>query len=217
MENTEQLTSRLQACYTGIVHDVMRELGLIGYTLPPALRPILPGVTLAGRVWTYGGQLVDIDPHESLLEWTGVLSEAPRGHVLVCQPNDRTVAHIGELSAVALQVRGIRGMVIDGGARDVRFLVEIGFPVFCRYFTPRDIVGCWAPAGLGEPVTIGEVTIRQGDFVLGDDDGVQIIPQVHIEMVLDRAHEAMSRENSVREAVLDQTDPREAYLRYGKF
>lgn len=215
---TTEIGSRLSRCYTGVVHDVMRDLGLSGFTLPSELRPILPGRPLAGPAWTYSGSVQGgIDAHQTLLQWTGLLSSAPSDHVLVCQPNDRTLAHTGELSGEALQIRGVRGMVIDGGARDVNALTQLGFPVFCRYFTPRDIVGQWVPHGLGEPVVIGEVTVHTGDYVLGDRDGVLVLPAASIEEVVGAAEQAMSQEDSVREAVRAGQDPREAYLRYGKF
>ena len=86
------------------------------------------------------------DPHETLLGWTGLLSKARAGTVLICQPNDSTVAHMGELSAETLKLKGVRGYVADGGCRDVDFILKLGFPVWCRYFTPRDIVGYWLPA-----------------------------------------------------------------------
>ncbi len=105
------------------------------------------------------------------------LSKARPGTVLICQPNDSTVAHMGELSAETLKLKGVRGYVADGGCRDVDFILKLGFPVWCRYFTPRDIVGYWLPQDFDQPIRIGEVTIRAGDLVLGDRDGMVILPQ----------------------------------------
>ena len=125
-----------------VVHDVMRAMGLRDFTLPPELRPILPELPLAGPAFTIEGKVVPgSDPHETLLAWTGLLSQAPSGSVWVCQPNDRIVAHMGELSAETLKGRGVRGCIADGFIRDVNFLLTIGFQAWCRGFTPRDIVG----------------------------------------------------------------------------
>ena len=96
--------------------------------------------------------------------------------VLVCQPHTYDIALMGELSAETLNFRGVRGYVVDGGCRDTDFILELGFPVFCSFTTPKDIVGRWVPDRFGEPLTIGEVTIRTGDYLLGDRDGVVIIP-----------------------------------------
>ena len=61
------------------------------------------------------------------------------------------IAHMGELSAETLQFRGVRGYIVDGGCRDTGFILNMGFPVFCRYLTPRDVVGIWVPDRFGEP------------------------------------------------------------------
>ena len=54
---------------------------------------------------------------------------------------------------------GVRGYVVDGGCRDTQFILELGFPVFCSFTTPKDIVGMWVPDRIGEPITIGDVTM----------------------------------------------------------
>jgi len=110
------LSDRLAACYTGVVHDVMRAMGLRDFTLPSELRPILPERSLAGPAFTIEGKVVaGADPHETLLAWTGLLSQAPGGSIWVSQPNDRIVAHMGELSAETLKNKGVRGCIADGG------------------------------------------------------------------------------------------------------
>lgn len=212
------LTRRLEGCYSGVVHDVMREMALSDMTLPPAIRPVLPERTLAGPVFTLSGRVEKTaDPHRTLLEWTGFLGKAPPGHVVVCQPNDDSIAHMGELSAETLQRRGVLGYIVDGGCRDVNFILEMGFPVFCRYYTPRDVVGTWLPDGFDAPIRIGPVRIHAGDYVCGDRDGVCVIPGARVVEVVERAEAAMNTENLVRKAILEGLDPREAYLKYGKF
>jgi len=212
------LTERLERCYTGVVHDVMRGMGLRDFTLPPSLKPILPGKRLAGPAYTISGRVdTTASAHDTLLAWTGLLSKAPGDHVLIEQPNDDTVAHMGELSAETLSRKGVRGCVIDGGCRDVAFLQEIGFQVYCRYLTPRDVVGYWLPDRFGDPVRIGDVTIRTGDLVCADLDGVVILPAEQAETIVEQAEAAMRTENLVRKAILEGMDPQEAYLKYGKF
>ena len=212
------LVERLAKTYTGVVHDVMRAMGLRDFTLPPDIRPLFPDQALAGVVATVSGRVdPSVTAHESLLGWTGLLSRARADTVLICQPNDSTVAHMGELSAETLKRKGLRGYVADGGCRDVNFILELGFPVWCRYFTPRDIVGYWLPEAYDEPIRIGEVTIRAGDVVLGDRDGMVILPKDRAEEIVAAAETAIATENKVRTAILEGVDPQEAYLRYGKF
>lgn len=214
---SDDLTSRLERCYTGIVHDVMRAMGLSEFTLPPALRPLLPEQKLAGPAFTVEGRTGAFDAHETLLGWTGLLSAAKPGHVWVCQPNTEEVALMGELSAETLKNKGVRGCVIDGLSRDTEFMIGMGFQAFFKAYTPRDIVGFWLPKAIDEPVKIGEVWIRPGDYMLGDRDGVLRIPVEVIGEVLDKAEAAIGTENKVRSAILSGMDPKEAYLQYGKF
>lgn len=213
-----ELTDRLRACYTGIVHDVMRAMGLKNFTLPSEIRPILPDVPLAGPVFTIAGR-VDFaaDGHQCLLEWTGLLSKARAGHIWVSQPNDRLVAHMGELSAETLKAKGVLGCLVDGYVRDSDFLLKMGFQTWCRGFTPRDIVGYWLPSGFDVPIIIGEVTMRPGDFLVADRDGAICVPRDMVQKVIEAAEAAMSAESQVRNAILEGVDPQEAYLRFGKF
>ncbi len=212
------LSDRFAACYTGVVHDVMRAMGLRDFTLPPELRPILPEQPLAGPAFTIAGKVVEgADAHETLLAWTGLLSKAPAGSVWVSQPNDRVVAHMGELSAETLKNKGVRGCVADGFIRDVNFLLAIGFQAWCRGFTPRDIVGHWLPAATGVPITIGEVIIAPSDIMVGDRDGLLRVPKGQAEEIVAKAEAAMATESLVRKAILAGTDPQQAYLQYGKF
>ena len=124
---------------------------------------------------------------------------------------------MGELSAETLNFRGVRGYVVDGGCRDTDFILELGFPVFCSFTTPKDIVGRWVPDRFGEPLTIGEVTIRSGDYLLADRDGVVIIPGSMVNEVVSKTEEVLQTENTVRTAILAGMDPQEAYLKFGKF
>lgn len=215
---TDALTLRLERCYTGVVHDVMRGMGLRDFVLPPELRPILPDRKLAGPAFTIEG-MVDptADAHATLLAWTGLLSKARPGHVWVSQPNDRVVAHMGELSAETLKNKGVRGCIADGGIRDVDFLLNIGFQTWARFFTPRDIVGHWLPKAIDVEIAIGDVRIAPGDYMLGDRDGLVRIPQAIAEDVVTRAEAAIETENLVRTAILSGVDPQEAYLLHGKF
>ena len=93
---------------------------------------------------------------------------------------------MGELSAQTLQARGVLGYVVDGGSRDTDLVLGQGFPVFCAFLTPADIVERWMSDRYGEPIVIGEVTISTGDYMLGDRDGVVIVPSRLVEEVVAR-------------------------------
>ena len=212
------LSDRLSRCYTGVVHDVMRDQGFDAFTLPPEIRLLQPERCLAGPAFTVSGRLVPgTGADETLLAWTGLLGRVPPGHVVVCQPNNHTIALMGELSAETLQLRGARGYLVDGGCRDADFILRLGFPVACRFLTPRDIVGKWLPDAFDQPVTIGDVTVAPGDYVLSDRDGTVIVPRAAAADIVARAEAAIATENLVRKAILDGVHPQDAYRRYGKF
>ena len=209
---------RLERCYTAAVYDVLRAIGYPDQVLPPDIRPLDPASRLAGEVFTVQGQLdPELSAHESLLRWTGLLSRAPRGSVVLCQPNDHSLAHMGELSAETMTLRGVRGYIVDGGCRDSARVLEVGFRVWCRYLTPRDVVGRWSAERFGEPITIGGVEIRSGDYVLADRDGVVVVPGGLVADVVARTEAVLETENRVRTAILAGVDPQEAYLLHGKF
>jgi regulator of RNase E activity RraA len=212
------LTSRLAAGYTGALHDVLLMMGHERIALPPAIKAIAPGSRLAGPVWTVAGHIDRTrSRHECLLGWCTLLSKAPAGHVVVCQPHNHEIALMGELSAQTLKTRGVLGYVVDGGSRDTDLVLEHGFPVFCAFLTPTDIVERWIPHAFGEPVTIGDVTVRSGDYLLGDRDGVVIIPADVVAEAITRMEEVMATESEMRAALLAGMDPVDAYNRFGRF
>ena len=212
------LTERLAQCYTGAVHDVLRMMGHDNIVLPSTIKAIAPGTKLAGPVWTVSGHIDRTKSRdETLLGWCTLLAKAPAGHVVVCQPNNREIALMGELSAQTLQARGVLGYVVDGGSRDTDLVLAQGFPVFCSFLTPADIVERWIPDRYGEPVTIGSVTIATGDYLLGDRDGVVIVPRTIAEEAVAKTEEVVATESDMRRALIGGMDPVAAYEKYGKF
>ena len=186
--------------------------------LPPAIKAIAPGTRLAGPVWTVSGRIDRTRSRdETLLSWCTLLSRAPAGHVVVCQPNNHEIALMGELSAQTLQARGVLGYVVDGGSRDTDLVLEQGFPVFCAFLTPADIVERWMSDRYGEPVVIGEVTISTGDYLLGDRDGVVIVPSRLAEEAVARTEAVVATESEMRRALIGGMDPVDAYHKFGKF
>jgi regulator of RNase E activity RraA len=214
----DDLSGRLARCYTGAVHDVLRLMGHENVVLPAGIKPIAPTMKLAGPAWTVAGHIDRTrSRHETLLAWCTLLARAPARHVVVCQPNNHEVALMGELSAHTLKARGVLGFVVDGGSRDTDLVLEQDFPVYCAFLTPADIVARWVPDRFGEPVTIGTVTIATGDYVLGDRDGVVVIPGALAAEVIARTEEVVATESDMRRALIGGIDPVAAYNQYGKF
>ena len=218
MRELRELSERLAACYTGAVHDVLRMMGYDNIVLPPEIKAIAPGTRLAGPAWTVSGHIDRKRTRdETLLAWCTMLSKAPAGHVIVCQPHNHEIALMGELSAQTLQARGVLGYIVDGGSRDTDLVLAQGFPVFCSFLTPADIVERWIADSFAEPITIGTVTITTGDYLLGDRDGVVVIPKSIAQEVVTHTEKIVATESDMRRALLGGMDPVEAYRTFGKF
>jgi 4-hydroxy-4-methyl-2-oxoglutarate aldolase len=110
----------------------------------------------------------------------------------------------------------VRAYVTDGGRRDCGFILALGFPVFCAFRTPRDVVGAWLPEVFA-PIALGGVAVRPGDWLVGDLDGAVVVRGTVAAEVVKEIEAVMRTENLVRKAILEGVDPREAYLRYRKF
>ena len=213
------LIERLAAIpYTGAVADILDEMGCRNQVLPHAIQSLVPGQTVAGRALTLHGEPSPVDdPDVVFPPVLEMLGEIRPGDVLTYQANDNVAAHLGELSSETAKFRGARGAVIDGGARDTEYMVRLGFPVFARYRTPADIRGRWRLVEWNVPIVIGAVAITPSDLILGDRDGVIVIPQTMAEEVVSKAEEVVRTENLVRAAILNGVLPLEAYQRYGRF
>jgi 4-hydroxy-4-methyl-2-oxoglutarate aldolase len=156
----------------------------------PALRAAWPGARLAGPAFTIRGMGGDnLALHHAVLA-------APRGCVLVADLDGAAHGHWGEILAVAAQHRGITGLVIDGGVRDVDELARIGFPVFARTITVRG-TSKDHPGDFNVPVRVGGIIVRPGDLIVGDADGVIALPSNAIAETVARADQRIRDEQQI--------------------
>jgi 4-hydroxy-4-methyl-2-oxoglutarate aldolase len=214
-----QLQSRFGALYTGAITDVLDRLGCRQQTLPPEIAPLQPGIRLAGPAYPIEGRpRPNQDYDTSVRKMLEMLGQVPTGYVSVYQTNDRSSAHLGELSVTALKARGCAGAVIDGGCRDVDLILREGYPVFARFTTPQDCTYRWELVAHGDvTVTIGDVRVARGDYVVADQDGIVVVPQGMLLEVLEQAEAKAATESEIRDAVRSGVLPLEAYERFGTF
>jgi regulator of RNase E activity RraA len=209
---------RFLQVYTAALADILDARGFRAQTLPPSIRPLEPGMKLAGPAFTVRGRPAETADYDAALRKVlGMLGEVPADHVAVYACGQDVCAHLGELSVTSLEARGVAGCVLDGGCRDVRFIRELGFAVFCSHVTPEDSTWRWELEATQMPVTIGEVRIEPGDWLVGDDDGVVVVPQGIAAAVLAEAEVKAATESEIRVAVGDGMPPLEAYERFGTF
>ncbi|MGH9455532.1 MAG: RraA family protein, partial [Terriglobia bacterium] len=214
----DDVCRRFSVIYTGAISDVLDEMGYRDQVLPSEIQGLKTDHQITGIAMPVEGQLTQsLDPEEIFIPVLKMLGSLSNGDVIVSQPHDGVSAHLGELSAESAKFRGARGAVIDGGARDIDYILRLGFPVFCKYRTPADIMGRWKLVSWGQPIQIGRVKIRRGDFIVGDKDGVLVIPNDITLDVLNKSEAVVGTENLVRKAILEGVHPVDAYRTYGRF
>jgi len=210
---------RFSRLYSGAINDVLDEMGVCDRVLPHGIVGLRPGMRFAGPAMTLlGAPSLETDKDKLLLPWMAMLGSIQAGEVIVSQPNDHQNAHFGELSSHAAKIAGCQGVVIDGGCRDIDYILnQSRLPVFCRYTTPKDIKGRWKIIDTGVPIKIGETVIEPGDFILADLDGIVAIPASLTNEVLEKAEETARKENLTRDMILAGHPPVDAYLKHRVF
>ena len=170
---------------TGNVADAVDEAtGLRGF-MSRDMKPVFKAKVIGPAVTVLLRRALRNDKRDWPNLQIQTLDEAPPGSVMVEVLEDGLdTAGVGNLMATTAKVRGLAGMVIDGGARDIEELEEIGFPVWSRSQTPATSVGRYIPVARNVPVTCGGVLVRSGDWIVADKTGVVVVPVESLPQVL---------------------------------
>ena len=198
-EVTTGLIERLERLDTCALSDAMDHLSLKGAVI--GVRPMWPCSRIAGRVVTVKIVPAGLTRPEHHLATPAVESAEPGDIVVVDNAGRIDVSAWGDILSNAAQVKGIRGVIIDGACRDVDGSREIGFPVFARGGVPVTVRGRIIQESFNTLIQCGGVQVRPRDLVIADHSGVVFIPSERAEEVIETAERITDREAAMVAAV----------------
>ena len=216
MDRDLALIERLERLYPAVVADCLDLLGVRMQVLEPHIRPLYADAKVAGYAATVHCVDVDVVPEDRADWYRGEMSA-----VDALQPGDVMVvstcrgSYWGELLATASRFRGARGLVADAYTRDTLALMEMRFPTFAAGIHSADSLGRIDVDAVGISIGCGGVEVSPGDLVLGDNDGVVVIPASLGAEVIGLAEEKVSSEDLVRAKLADGMPVSEAFRTYG--
>ena len=219
---TAALVRRLQKHASETISDVLDVMGLPEQVLAASIRPIAPGLRLAGPAFCVRGQAVDPNRPPATIQYE-VDRHLTHGCVVVMASGGHTAsALIGGNIAASYRKRGCAGVVLDGAVRDPQDIRSF-LPVFATHLSPRRPGGRWTVVAYGGPVAMpgqggSEVIVHPGDLILGDASGVVVVPQAITAAVLDAADRLVPLEKKVLADIKrgrDREQALKAHNRYG--
>lgn len=216
IEREMGLIDRLARLYVAVVADSLDQVGVRANVMHPRIRPLYPEAVVAGFARTLEAVTASAAPirpedrYKPLLQ--AVDAQRP-GDVLVFSTCEQ--ACWGELLATASRQLGSRGVVVDGYVRDSAALISMRFPTFAAGILAYDSLGRLDIKATDVEIECGGVKVCSGDLILGDHDGVLVVPQALAEEVITWAEEKVSGENTVRVSLSEGMPIAEAFARYG--
>ncbi|WP_324715872.1 hypothetical protein U7230_10915 [Carboxydochorda subterranea] len=221
-----EMAQRYQRLYTAAIYDVLDSMGYPNQCLDLGIRPLLPHMKIAGVSFTVVGYRDPRPQEEYEPEKTrgfAIFDHITPGSVVVINAEkDDQCGHWGELMSTAAQARGAVGVVIDGGIRDWGHLARMeNWSVFARYTSPIESGKRWKVHDFGVPIVMSGTLTRQvrvspGDWIVGDGDGVIVIPKELATEVLLKAESMKEVEDKVRAEIRAGRRVKDVFDEYGQ-
>jgi 4-hydroxy-4-methyl-2-oxoglutarate aldolase len=227
MDRSAILRERFERLYCGVIYDAM--CFDVGHSKPfvvdKAIKPawkLQSGQSLFGHAFTCKGQRVfhehEIDDKVRI----SMFREFSEGCIQVIDTGgDDTVAHFGDISGKIARKFGCRGAIVDGNTRDICWLEEDQFPLFCRGILPIDAYGKWQIVAYQVDIFLsgiqGGIVVSPNDYIYADPDGVLVIPSHLAEEVCSLAEARLSREDLIREKLKTISNIQKLYDEIGRW
>jgi len=216
-ENLELFEWMKNKLYTAVVCDALDQLGIDDRAMDGRIRPLHPDFVIAGRARTVLWRDLyepDIDdPYGKEIESADSLKP---GDVSV-HSTDFSLRNApwGELMSTAAKMRGAHGAIIDSNTRDVKKILELGFPVFTAGIKPLDSLCRGQVVDYDCLIECGGVKVKPGELVFADFDGIVVVPMEVEQEVLEIAGQKVTAENYTRRELFEGKSLREVYDKYG--
>lgn len=198
----KDLLARLSTLEAAAAADVMVAMGLETQVLAPELRP-LGSASMAGLALCAEGREEVGQAGLPTFDLDALVT--PGAIIVIATAGCGKGAIIGDNMVTSMVQAGARGFLLDGGIRDRAALANGPVPVWCRYASPINAHRKWRYTAMNSPVTLpgiwGDVEIRPGDLILGDEDGVVVLPQEHAEQIIHDAEIHMRAEADIKAAI----------------
>ena len=208
MGDNNSLTTRLEALESAVVADVLIAMGFENQVAAHNIRPLNTNWKIAGPAICAKG--TDNPDSESVPTFGLDDSVYPGGIVVIDTDNCNRGAIIGDNMVTSMVKRGAVGFIVDGGIRDYQEFIDTDTPVFCRYTAPVNAYKFWHFTAFETPITLSgiwdDITVSPGDLIIGDADGISVIPQQYAEQVIADAEIHQATENSIKSGLLKNGD-----------
>ena len=201
---------------SSIISDVLDGMGVRGQAMGTEIRPMHDDMVLIGYAATMlMADQYDYEKDTFSLQFQAIDSLKEGEVMMVAAKGTERAALWGELLSTAARYRGARGVIIDGVARDIKLIREMGFPVFALGVNPISSKGRVIAVDYACPVEISGVMVHPGDLVVADIDGVVVVPKDLIDEVIDKALEVAASETLTRDELRKGTGLYDVFKKYG--
>jgi 4-hydroxy-4-methyl-2-oxoglutarate aldolase len=196
--------SRFEKLSTTNLSDALDKVGLRGAVI--GIRPLFGMPKVIGRAVTIKITAAGMMKSKRHLGIDAIASASPGDVIVIDNRGDTYNNCWGEILSCAAQKKGVSGVFIDGAARDVDFCQEIGFPVFARGIVPITARGRIMQEDFNCPIRLGDIQVRPGDILVGDVNGIVVIPPEKVEEVLSAAEMILEKEERMKADILSGMD-----------